>query len=61
MKYGDWHRTKDMILKGDDWVGCRTIPLMDREISIANAMDSSSRKSRHQAFVAVVVPVSPPD
>lgn len=25
MKYGDWYRTKDMILKGDDWVGCRTI------------------------------------
>lgn len=21
MKYGDWHRTKDMVLKGDDWVG----------------------------------------
>ncbi|KAJ5606017.1 NADH ubiquinone oxidoreductase F subunit [Penicillium lagena] len=20
MKYGDWHRTKDIILKGDDWV-----------------------------------------
>ena len=22
MKYGDWHKTKEIILKGDDWV-CR--------------------------------------
>ena len=21
MKYGDWHRTKDIVLKGHDWVG----------------------------------------
>jgi len=21
MKYGDWHRTKDIMLKGPDWVG----------------------------------------
>lgn len=61
MKYGDWHRTKDIVLKGDDWVSCRTIQLMDREISIANTMDSSSQKLRHQASVAVVVPVSPQD
>lgn len=20
MKYGDWHRTKDILLKGDDWI-----------------------------------------
>jgi hypothetical protein len=61
MKYGDWYRTKDMVLKGDDWVGCRTIQLMDREISIANAMDSSSQKSKHQVSVAVVALVSPQD
>lgn len=23
MKYGDWYRTKDIILKGHDWVGIR--------------------------------------
>jgi NADH dehydrogenase (ubiquinone) flavoprotein 1 len=21
MKYGDWYKTKDILLKGDDWVG----------------------------------------
>ena len=21
MKFGDWYRTKDIVLKGDDWVG----------------------------------------
>jgi NADH dehydrogenase (ubiquinone) flavoprotein 1 len=21
MKYGDWHKTKEILLKGDDWVG----------------------------------------
>lgn len=57
MKYGDWYRTKDMILKGDDWVGCRTIHLTDRKIAIANDMDSLSQKSRRQVSVAVVVPV----
>jgi hypothetical protein len=61
MKYGDWYRTKDMILKGDDWVGRRTIQLMGWEISIANALDSLSQKSKHQVSVAVVVLVSPQD
>lgn len=25
MKYGDWYKTKEMVLKGHDWVSCRFI------------------------------------
>lgn len=24
-KYGDWHKTKEIILKGDDWVSLRSL------------------------------------
>lgn len=27
MKYGDWHRTKDIVLKGHDWVSVTTFPV----------------------------------
>ena len=26
MKYGDWHRTKDIVLKGHDWVSSSLLP-----------------------------------
>lgn len=30
MKYGDWHKTKEIILKGDDWVRYTTLMSMQR-------------------------------
>ena len=71
MKYGDWHRTKDIVLKGHDWVSVVMFPVLlrvvDREDSMTLDFEfvllmqfySSFLKSRPLACVAVVVPVSP--
>lgn len=53
MKYGDWHKTKEIILKGHDWVRER--------VSSLEASLTSFRlfpKSKLRVSVAVVVLVS---
>ena len=73
MKYGDWHRTKDIVLKGDDWVGIRPFT-MDHHPVVCSISDwfntnaaffslnySSSRNLKLLVFVVVVVLVSPQD
>jgi hypothetical protein len=30
MKFGDWHRTKDIVLKGHDWVRLSFAPVAPR-------------------------------
>ncbi|GMG08074.1 unnamed protein product [Aspergillus oryzae] len=73
MKYGDWHRTKDIVLKGDDWVGVRPFAMDHHPVACsisdwfnANAGSllsnySLSRNSKLLVFVVVVVLVSPQD
>ena len=70
MKYGDWYKTKDIVLKGHDWVGrpfSGPLDLLARrgknDVLTRCFLDlsSSSPSSRPLVFVVVVVPVSPPD
>lgn len=54
MKYGDWHRTKDILAKGHDWVWNRSrnkITLIRHE---SDTMSRLSRKLRLPAFVVAV-------
>jgi hypothetical protein len=53
MKYGDWHKTKEIILKGHDLVRERGL-LLGSFLTISR----SSPKSKLRVFEAVVVPVS---
>ncbi|KAJ5899669.1 hypothetical protein N7495_004413 [Penicillium taxi] len=65
MKYGDWYRTKDIVLKGDDWVGVQLLRTRrnrgDNFFTDAFLNNSSFPNLRPLAYVVVVVPVSPPD
>ena len=72
MKYGDWHRTKDIVLKGHDWVGVRPLAMDHHPVacSISNWFNANagllpnyslSRNSKLLVCVVVVVPVSPRD
>jgi len=47
-KYGDWHKTKEIILKGHDWV-CRTSRYRAQSASLIGR-DSSSRRSKPLDF-----------
>ena len=52
MKYGDWYKTKEMLLKGHDWVrGKQPSLLLGTPLMI---LDSSYQRSRHRAFEAAV-------
>lgn len=57
MKYGDWYRTKDIVLKGHDWVGSFEVHAGSlRELeSLMLLTYSSFPRSRHLVCVAVVV------
>ena len=52
MKYGDWYKTKEMLLKGHDWVRGKYPSLLLGILLMI--LDSSYQKSRHQAFEAAV-------
>ena len=56
MKYGDWHKTKEIILKGHEWV-CASL-----EIDIGGFLTANRLflKSRLLVYEAEVVLVSPP-
>ncbi len=56
-KYGDWYKTKEIILKGHDWV--RGTSLCSRVLYIDTAVHRSYRKSKHQVSAAAVAPDSP--
>lgn len=56
MKYGDWYRTKDIVLKGHDWVGFgRTGEELELVGADADAGSSLFQKSKLRVFVVVVV------
>ena len=40
MKYGDWHKTKEILLKGDDWVGSRLSELWENNADRADHLRS---------------------
>ena len=46
MKYGDWYKTKEIILKGHDWVGLQLSWLLNVWLT---EFGSSSRKSKRLA------------
>jgi NADH dehydrogenase (ubiquinone) flavoprotein 1 len=54
-KYGDWHKTKEILLKGDDWV-CIGV---DASIRLQADMCRLSLRSRPLVCVAEEVLVSP--
>lgn len=62
MAYGDWHRTKDIMAKGHDWVriGQETALAYTDTKQRADPVNRSSQKSRHPASEVVAVLVSPP-
>lgn len=47
MKYGDWYKTKEIILKGHDWVGLQLSWLLKVWLT---EFGSSSRKSKRLAL-----------
>ena len=57
MKYGDWYKTKEIILKGHDWV---EITLRGTKGDLADSLGGrSSLKSRPLASVVEVAPAFP--
>jgi len=60
MKYGDWYKTKEIVLKGHDWVCCAWFLWVFNCQSIGSSdLRRSSPKSRLPVFVVVEEPVSP--
>lgn len=57
MKYGDWYKTKEIILKGHDWVRWNLQLLYIKWLTCSRLF----QRSRHQVFAAEVALVSPPD
>ena len=54
MRYGDWYKTKEIILKGHDWVGVTAVPLLF-QMRLINCNSSFLRSRPRACEVAVVL------